>query len=122
MPFAKGHTKVAGSGRRKGQTTRLTRDAMEHLEQLGCDPLAIMHSIMVGEKTPLDLKGRMAAELAQYVWPKRKSSEMLIHQQPGRVIYGWVDDAEVAEKPVKTSERADSNNVSKDQITTTPDR
>jgi hypothetical protein len=118
MPFVKGCKRVPGSGRRKGQTTRLTGDAIERLERLGCDPLKIMHDIAVGEKTPLDLKGRMAAELAQYVWPKRRSTDILPAQQPGRVVYGWVDDADA--KPIKTDERTDSNNVSKDQVPASP--
>lgn len=44
---------------------------MERLEALGCDPLEGMARIAVDEKAPLELRGRMYAELATYIYSKR---------------------------------------------------
>jgi hypothetical protein len=48
---------------------------MERLEALGCDPLEGMAKIAMDQAAPLELRGRMYAELAAYVYPKRKSME-----------------------------------------------
>ena|ERR1022692_1660138 len=60
-------------GRAAGTPNRKTQEVAELLESLGCDPIAGMASIAGNERNPPELRGRMYAELAQYVHPKRKS-------------------------------------------------
>lgn len=67
-------------GRTKGTPNKLTSDARSRLEALGCDPIEGMAVIAMDANNPMDLRGRMFAELAQYVYPKRKAVE---HTGPG---------------------------------------
>ena len=60
-------------GRQKGTPNRRTFDVMEKLAALGCDPVEGMARIAMDETNPADLRGRMFAELAAYVAPKRKA-------------------------------------------------
>lgn len=73
--FAKGNPKPPGSGRKKGQPTKLTLEARIRLEELGCDPLEGMARIAMDTKAPIELRGRMYTELAKYIWPQRKAVE-----------------------------------------------
>ncbi len=75
MPFKKGHPKPPTSGRKPGVPNKLTADARQRLEELGCDPIEGMAKIAADPKAPEELRGRMYAELAQYVYPKRKAVE-----------------------------------------------
>jgi hypothetical protein len=75
MPFARGTPKPPGSGRKKGTPNRITREAAERLEDLGCDPIEGMARLAGDTKNTPELRGRMYAELAQYVYPKRKAVE-----------------------------------------------
>lgn len=75
MPFARGTLKPPGSGRQKGTPNRATAEVSERLTELGCDPIEGMASIAANETNPPELRGRMYAELAQYVYPKRKAVE-----------------------------------------------
>jgi len=45
------------------------------LESLACNPIEGMARMAMDEKHPPQLRGRMYAELAQYVYPKRKAIE-----------------------------------------------
>ena len=45
------------------------------LKRLGCNPIAGMAMIAMNEDAGLDLRGRMFAELAGYIAPKRKAVE-----------------------------------------------
>ena len=62
----------------------------ERLAQLGCDPIEGMARIAMRPAAPIELRGRMYAELAGYVAPKRKAVEH--SAEPGTgvafVIYG----------------------------------
>ena len=62
-------------GRVVGTPNRKTKEIAELLESLGCDPIAGMARIAMEEKNSPELRGRMYAELAQYVYPKRKAVE-----------------------------------------------
>jgi hypothetical protein len=107
--FKPGHKKVGG--RAKGAPNKLTREAIEILERLGCNPIEGMARIAAGDVpcrvcrgkgktlyqpahgkelaertcescygsgmeiiTP-ELSGKMYAELANYIYPKRKAVE-----------------------------------------------
>lgn len=62
-------------GRQKGTPNIRTLEIAERLSALGCDPIEGMARIAQDENNPPDLRGRMYAELAQYIAPKRKSIE-----------------------------------------------
>ena len=67
---------VGNPGRIPGTKNKLTLSAIEKLNKLGCDPLEGMAKIAMDQSNPIDLRARMYAELAQYVAPKLKSSEL----------------------------------------------
>lgn len=68
-------TRTSGQGRPKGSLNKATVDIAEKLAKLRCDPLIGMARIAMNRKNPLELRGRMFAELAQYVAPKRRAVE-----------------------------------------------
>lgn len=63
-------------GRAKGTKNRATLDVEAKLKRLGCDPISGMAAIAMADNTALDLKARMYSELAQYIAPKRKATEI----------------------------------------------
>jgi hypothetical protein len=73
MAHLKGEPKTPGSGRKAGTPNKRTQEVMERLDALGCDPLEGMARIAMDKSAALELRGRMYAELAQYVYPKRKA-------------------------------------------------
>ena len=77
-------------GRQKGTPNKATADVRERLAQLGCDPIEGMARIAMDPAAPIELRGRMCAELAGYVAPKRKAVEHSAEQRTGTafVIYG----------------------------------
>ena len=72
MPFAPGTPKPAGSGRKEGTPNRSTLEVAERLRELTCDPIEGMARIAMDKRRSPELRGRMFAELAQYVYPKRR--------------------------------------------------
>jgi hypothetical protein len=60
-------------GRVAGTPNRKTREIGELLESLNCNPIEGMVRIAMNPEASLELRGRMHAELAQYVYPKRKA-------------------------------------------------
>ncbi len=64
-------------GRKKGTPNKKTKEIIDKLEELNCDPIEGMASIARIAKTMGDfsLAGSMYKELAQYVYPKRKAVE-----------------------------------------------
>ena len=87
----------SGAGRKKGTPDKIAGEVEERLQELGCDPIKGMVEIAKSKNTPLELRCRMFSELAQYVWPKRKSVDAVVQQQPGRVVYGWSDEVDKPE-------------------------
>jgi hypothetical protein len=76
-------TRTSGQGRPKGALNKRTRDVIDRLAALRCDPIAGMAKIAMDKKTPLEIRARMYSELAQYVAPKRKALEH--SAQPGMI-------------------------------------
>lgn len=74
---------TSGQGRPKGALNKRTLDVVERLAKLRCDPIAGMARIAMNQKAPLELRGRMYAELAQYIAPKRKALE---HSADGAML------------------------------------
>jgi len=62
-------------GRMAGTPNRKTREVGELLESLDCDPIRGMAAIALNPEASLELRGRMNAELAGYLYPKRKAVE-----------------------------------------------
>lgn len=61
--------------RPKGSKNKRTQEIEEKLAALGCDPIEGMAKIAKNPKNTAELRGKMFAELAQYVAPKRKAIE-----------------------------------------------
>ena len=70
--MARGHKT---GGRTAGTPNRKTQEISAPLESLGCDPIAGMARIAMDDHHSPELRARMFAELAQYVYPKRKAVE-----------------------------------------------
>jgi hypothetical protein len=69
-------------GRVVGTPNRRTVELLERLEALGCDPIEGMVRIAMDASSPLELRGRMYAELASYVHPKRRAVEVRAEEGP----------------------------------------
>ena len=63
-------------GRTKGTPNKRTIAVIEKLAALGCDPIEGMAHIAMDTANPAELRGRMYAELAGYVAPKRKAIDV----------------------------------------------
>ena len=63
-------------GPKAGTPNRQTREITELLESLGHNPSEAMVEIATDPNASLELRGRMNAELAQYVYPSRKAVEI----------------------------------------------
>ena len=80
MPFTRGMKRPENAGRRKGVKTKVVAlhiapTVQERLEQLGCDPIEGLVEIATNKKYGVGVRARCLAELAQFVYPKRKSVE-----------------------------------------------
>jgi hypothetical protein len=63
-------------GKIAGTPNRKTQEISALLESLGCNPIQGMAQIAMNEAHSPELRGRMFAELAQYVAAKRKAVEL----------------------------------------------
>jgi hypothetical protein len=63
-------------GRIKGTPNKRTLEISELLESLDCEPVEGMARIAMDTRNPVELRGRMFSELAQYVFPKRRATEI----------------------------------------------
>ena len=65
-------------GRSKGTPNKATLEVQERLEELGCDPIEGMARIGMEaeQRGEFQLAGQMYKELAQYVAPKRRATEI----------------------------------------------
>ena len=62
-------------GRQKGTPNKRTVEVQQRLTELDCDPIQGMALIAMDPEATLELRGRMFAELAAYIAPKRKAVE-----------------------------------------------
>ena len=74
-------------GRQKGTPNKATQDVVARLNELGCDPIEGMAALALDTTNTAELRGRMFAELAQYIAPKRKAVEH--SAEPGTYV-GYV--------------------------------
>lgn len=79
MAYPKGAKKPVGSGRGKGTPNRVTvvfRDAYEALLSEGVDPLVVLARMANDPTVENSVRVRAAAELAEYIHPKRTRVEL----------------------------------------------
>ena len=67
---------IKSGGRAKGTPNKRTAEVAELLYALDCDPVEGMARIAMNEAHAPELRGRMYAELAGYLFPKRKALEV----------------------------------------------
>ena len=67
---------IKSGGRAKGTPNKRTTEVADLLYALGCDPVEGMARIAMDEAHAPELRGRMYAELASYLYPKRKALEI----------------------------------------------
>ena len=63
-------------GRTIGAPNKRTLEAMQKLDELGCDPIEGMALIAMDESNSIELRAKMLAELAPYIYPKRKTMDI----------------------------------------------
>jgi hypothetical protein len=85
-------------GRTKGTPNRATRELAERLTELGCDPVEGMARLAMDPRMPPELRGRMFAELAQYLHPKRRAVE--VRDQSGPKVIFQIDSEPLPPCPV----------------------
>jgi hypothetical protein len=71
MPRSRGLTKTGG--RKKGTPNKRTQEVTELLDSLGCNPIEGMVKIAEDSGVDISIRSRMYAELATYIFPKRKA-------------------------------------------------
>ena len=86
-------------GRVAGTPNKRTMEVMERLESLGCDPIEGMAKIAMDEANPPELRGRMFAELAGYVAPKRKAVEHSSEDGSASITVSWMNREDVRSLP-----------------------
>ncbi len=73
-------------GRVAGTPNKRTAELTERLEALGCDPIEGMAQLALNAENPPELRGRMFAELAGYLYPKRKAVEVKADDGPSVIF------------------------------------
>ncbi len=86
MPRPPGLPKTGG--RKQGTLNRSTQAIIDKLDELGCDPIEGLARIAMDVDSPRELRVRCYAELAQYVYPKRKAAESAADpEQSGECVF-----------------------------------
>ena len=80
-------------GRKAGTPNKRTTELVVRLEALGCDPIEGMALIAMDVSNTPELRGRMYAELASYLYPKRKAVEVRPDEGPS-LVFQFVEFAE----------------------------
>ncbi len=89
---------IKTGGRMRGTPNRRTLEVIERLDLLGCDPLEGMARIAMDAANPIELRGRMFAELASYVYPKRRAVEVKGDEGP-QITFHLHTDSVACERP-----------------------
>ena len=88
-------------GRTIGAPNKRTLEAMQKLDELGCDPIEGMARIAMDETNSIELRAKMLAELAPYIYPKRKTMDISSNNE-GLTIVVNRDSAESKVNNAKT--------------------
>jgi len=91
-------------GRHAGTPNKRTVELTARLEALGCNPIEGMAQLAMDEANPPELRGRMYAELAGYLYPKRKATEIKIDDGP-KVTFQFLSEPEFESKVDANRER-----------------
>jgi hypothetical protein len=73
-------------GRKAGTPNKRTSELAERLGAIGCDPIEGMARLALNSENPPELRGRMFAELAGYLYPKRKAVEVKSDDGPSVIF------------------------------------
>ena len=68
--------KREGAGRPVGAASKATEEVQAKLDELGCDPISGMAQIALDKSNSIELRAQMFKELAQYIAPKRRATEI----------------------------------------------
>jgi hypothetical protein len=80
-------------GRVKGTPNRRTLEVALRLENIGCDPIEGMAKL--DTNCSPELRGKMYSELAQYIYPKRRATELNIDDQnSGALQVTWISQSQ----------------------------
>jgi hypothetical protein len=90
MPFKPGQPRPAGAGRKPGSSPKLTVAAI--CAERKCDPAAILAELASDVNQRPEIRFRCAAELLQYIHPKKRSIEQ-------RFVDGEGNDRELLDLP-----------------------
>lgn len=71
--YEKGHQKFGGRKPGVPDKIKLSLTVLETLQEIGHDPIKNMAAIADDQNNPIDVRARMEAELAKYVFPQLKS-------------------------------------------------
>ena len=80
------------NGRPKGSKNKATLEVERTLGELGCDPISAMAVIAMNKKNDLNLRANMYKELAQYIAPKRKATEISGPNDEALPVMNIIDD------------------------------
>lgn len=82
-------------GRAKGTPNRRTLEVALRLENIGCDPIEGMAKLAMDTNCSPELRGKMYSELAQYLYPKRRATELNIEDQDsGALQVTWISQSQ----------------------------
>jgi len=82
-------------GRAKGTPNRRTLEVALRLENIGCDPIEGMVKLAMDTNCSPELRGKMFSELAQYLYPKRRATELNIDDQnSGALQVTWISQSQ----------------------------
>ena len=81
-----------GAGRPRGAANKRTLEIAEKLAKAGCDPILGMARLAADKNNPPELRGRMFAELAQYIAPKRRAIEHSTDLPTLEALLGRLDE------------------------------
>lgn len=82
--FQKGHKKIEGSGRKKGQTCILATDVRTRLQELGCDPIAGLAIIAAREDVSPELQAHCLGKLSKFCYPELKATDHRFVDEDGK--------------------------------------
>jgi len=74
-PFKKGQSGNP-AGKKPGTKSYKTLAIEEKLESLGCDPIKAMVELAEDKNTETSIRAKLYCELANYIYPKRKATEL----------------------------------------------
>ena len=82
-------------GRCAGTPNKRTREVIDLLRELDCDPIRGMVEVARDPRATLELRGKVYRDLATYVYPRRKAVEVTtVEQMPTKALLpSWLLEA-----------------------------